>query len=184
MRGCLTGGARRAHAKAISLFVAVAAAPALLVGQSVVAAAAPASRAPAAREVALRPMTAALAAQLSKNVNRHVIVILKSQLAAAHVGTRSAALRSDAIAAYQAPLLSELREVRATHVKSFQLVDSLAATVSAGEEARLKADPAVAEVIPDVTIEGARACGCRHCDEVVEAGGRRRGRGRPTSARR
>ena len=51
--------------------------------------------------------------------------------------------------------MRELRAVRATHVKSYQLVDAFAATVSKGEVARLKANPAVAEVIPDVTIHGA-----------------------------
>ena len=102
-------------------------------------------------------MTAALAAQLSKNVNQHVIVIMKSQLAAAHVGTRAAALRSDAIAAYQAPLMSELR-AGARHPRQELTSSSTRSrpTVSAGEEARLKANPAVAEVIPDVTIEGAQ----------------------------
>ena len=55
-----------------------------------------------------------LAAQLSKDVNRHVIVILRSQLAAAHVASRAAAARSDAITAFQAPLMSEPRQVGLT----------------------------------------------------------------------
>ncbi len=101
-------------------------------------------------------MTAALAAQLSKNVNRHVIVIMKSQLAAAHVGSQAATARSEMIATNQAPVMSELRQVHATRVKAYQLINSLAATVSAGEESRLKADPTVSEVIPDVTIHGAQ----------------------------
>src|ERR1700684_4454039 len=54
----------------------------------------------------------------------------------------------------QAPLLAELHQVHATHVKSYTLVDSMAATVSKGEVAYLKADPSVKEVIPDVTIHG------------------------------
>ena len=100
-------------------------------------------------------MTAALAAELSHNVSQHVIVILKSQLAQARVGTSAAVLRSNLIAAYQAPLMAELHAVHATHIESYRLVDAFAATVSAGEESWLKEDPSIAEVIPDVTIKGA-----------------------------
>ena len=156
MRGRMAGAARRAHARsrAASLVIAAAAVPALVAGQSVGASAATA--APATPNVALQPMTPALAAQLSANVNQHVIVIMKGQLASARVGTQASAMRSDAIAAQQAPLMSELSAVHATHVKSYRLVNSLAATVSTGEEARLKANAQVAEVIPDVTIHGAQ----------------------------
>jgi hypothetical protein len=100
-------------------------------------------------------LTAALASELAKNVDRPVIVMMKSQFAPAHLGSRAARLRAEATAAYQAPLMSELREVHATHVRSYRLVDSFAATVSPGEAAWLKADPAVAEVVPDVTITDA-----------------------------
>jgi len=151
MQRRMTGGAR-AHARnrIIPLVIAAAAVPALVAGQSVVAVAATA--APAAQSVALPPMTSALAAQLSKNVNQPVIVIMKSQPAAAPVGSHAATVRAGVVASQQAPLMSELREVHATHVKAYQLVNSFAATVSAGEEARLKANPSVAEVIPDTTI--------------------------------
>ena len=37
--------------------------------------------------------------------------------------------------------MSELSKVHATHIKSYRLVDSFAATVSAGEEARLEGQP-------------------------------------------
>ncbi len=154
MRGCSMGGARKAPARTISLFVAAAAVPTLLLGQSVVAAASP--QAPVAGHASLRPMTAALAAQLSKNIDRSVIVILKSQLAPALAGSHASILRSNEIASDQAPFMSELREVHATHIKSYRLVNSFAATVSSGEEARLKANSAVDEVIPDVTIQGAQ----------------------------
>src|ERR1700744_5985856 len=82
MQGRMTGGAppTRARSRAFTFLVAAAAVPALLVGQSVLAGAATA--APAALNVATAPMTPSLAAQLSTNVNQHVIVIMKSQLAA------------------------------------------------------------------------------------------------------
>jgi hypothetical protein len=96
----------------------------------------------------------ALAAQLAKGASQHVIVLLKTQFAAAPEGSRAASARSAQVATVQAPLLRELRQVHATHLKTYTLVDSLAATVSKSEVAWLKSDPAVKEVIPDVIIHG------------------------------
>jgi Subtilase family len=154
MQGRMTGGASRAHARSRAIFLVIAAAsvPALVAGQSVAATAATA--APSAQSVATAPMTPALAAQLSQNVNQHVIVIMKSQPAAARVGSAAATARADLIAGEQKPLMGELSEVHASHIKPYRLVNSFAATVSVGEEARLKANSSVAEVIPDVTIQG------------------------------
>src|SRR5579862_1305255 len=156
MQGRMAGRARSAARKhrIFTLIAAAAAVPVLLAWQSVAALAAPTSPA-AARNAATRHLTAALAAQLSRHVDQHVIVIMKHQLPAARAGSHAAALRSAATASLQAPLLSELRKVHATHIKTYRLIDALAATVSKGEVARLKASPAVAKVIPDVTIHGA-----------------------------
>jgi len=127
--------------------------PALIGGQILIAGAASAAQAATAASAALTaPMTASLAAQLSLNVNQHVIVIMKSQLAQQHVGSHAASERASSILDSQKPLMGELSEVHATHVKQYQLINSIAATVSSGEEARLKANSAVAEVIPDSTI--------------------------------
>ena len=152
MQGRMTGGALRAHARSrvIPLVIAAVSVPALVAGQSVAAVAATA--APASSNVALAPMTPAQAAQLSQNVNQHVVVIMRNQPAAAHEGSHAATVRAGTITRQQAPFMSELREVHATHVKSYTLVNSFAATVSSGEEARLKANSSVAEVIPDTTI--------------------------------
>ena len=70
--------------------------------------------------------------QLSHNVSRHVIVILKSQLAQAHVGTSAAVLRSNRSPPTRLHLMAELHAVHATHIKSYRLVDAFAATVLPG----------------------------------------------------
>jgi hypothetical protein len=48
--------------------------------------------------------------------------------------------------------MSELAQVQARKIKPYQLVNAFAATVSDGMVARLKANPAVAQVVPDVAI--------------------------------
>jgi hypothetical protein len=85
-------------------------------------------------------MTPALAAQLSQGANHSVIVIMRNRLSGADAAND------------QAPVMGELRQVNAARVKAFRMVNSLAAQVSDGELQRLKANPAVAEVIPDVVI--------------------------------
>lgn len=101
-------------------------------------------------------LSEAQAAQLSQNADQHVIVIMKSQHAVAPAGSSAMAERSDTIGAEQAPLMDELRQVRAKNVKSFRLVNAFAATVSKDYVTRLQAHPAVAKVIPDVVIRRAK----------------------------
>jgi Subtilase family len=92
----------------------------------------------------------------SQNATRRVIVIMKRQLPVAPAGSSAARARSAAIARNQAPMISELSQLRTAHVRSFRLVNAIAATVAPAEEARLKASPAVAEVVADETVQGAR----------------------------
>ncbi|MFZ3210393.1 MAG: protease inhibitor I9 family protein, partial [Terriglobales bacterium] len=106
-------------------------------------------------------LTADLAAQLSQNADQHVIVIMKSQHPVARAGSSAMAERSDTIAAEQAPLMEELRQVHATNIKSFRLVNAFAATVSKDYVTRLKANPAVAAVAPDVTIRRPRSAAAK-----------------------
>jgi len=144
-------GSKRVRARKVPYLAAVGSVLAVVAGT---AGASAAQAAPESHSLAFAPMTKALAVQLAKNVNQHVIVILKTQFAAAHEGSRAATARSALAASTQRPLLSQLREVHATHIKAYTLVNAMAATVSKSEAAYLKADPAVREVIPDVTIKG------------------------------
>ena len=143
----------------LSVLTVSAAVAALVGGQAAIASAAPvtpksltARTSPAATRPVLKPLTAAQTAQLSKNVNQPVIVFLKNQPAQAAVGSAAAKVRSDAVMSSQQSVMSELKTVHATHMQQYSLVNSLSATVSAGEEARLKTNPLVSEVIPDVTV--------------------------------
>ncbi|MGH8209712.1 MAG: S8 family serine peptidase, partial [Steroidobacteraceae bacterium] len=89
-------------------------------------------------------LTAAEVQQLGSGTTHPVIVIMKNQLSGA-----------DALDD-QAPVMSELGQVNARRTKQFRTVNSLAATVTDAEVAHLKANPAVAMVVPDVVIHRAR----------------------------
>jgi hypothetical protein len=159
MRRYTAGRATRARAsnKPRSILITGFAVAALMAGQFFAAVAA--SAAPAAGSSAQESLSPALAAQLSQNVNQPVIVIMKSQVAQAPVGSQAAATRASQIASYQQPLMGQLSQVHATNIKQYRLFDAFAATVSAGEEAQLAANPSVSEVIPDVEIQGAQIGG-------------------------
>jgi hypothetical protein len=134
-----------------------AAVAALLGGVPAVAIAASTGGAAATSSPDFGSLTPALAARLSQNADQPVIVVLKNQFGQATVGTTAAAFsaesaRTAAVSASQAPLLTELGAVHATAIKRFTLVNSVSATVSALEEQRLAASPAVAAVIGDATV--------------------------------
>ena len=144
MRRRLAGDAR--------VLAAAASAAAVVIGTVAIGPAGTAVAAPAAGSQP--PMSAALAARLSPNATRHVLVFMKDQPAVAAPGTAAARIRASAIAASQGPVLGELARLRAPHVVAYHLVNALAATVSAAEAARLAASPAVRRVIPDAQIQG------------------------------
>ena len=138
--------------KFLSVLAVSAAATAVLGGVPAAASAATAGAARAANDPAFGSLSPTLAAQLSRNVDRPVIVVLKNQFGQAAPGTPAASARSAAVVGSQAALLTELSAVHATGIKRFTLVNSVAATVSAAEQQRLAANAAVAQVIPDATV--------------------------------
>ena len=79
--------------------------------------------------------------QTSAVADQPVIVIMK------HSQLKGAEALSD-----RAPMVNSLVQAGATHVKHFQAVNSFAATMSAAAVQRLKADPNVAMVVPDLLI--------------------------------
>jgi hypothetical protein len=96
------------------------------------------------------PLTAAEGRLLSRDVTQRVIVVLRNGLAA--TANAPAGQREKAAAAAQRPVLDELKATGSVGVTGLSLVDDIIATVSPGEEARLRANPNVAEVVPDEMI--------------------------------
>jgi hypothetical protein len=161
--------------KFLSVLVVSAAASAVLGGVPAAVIAATAGGASATTGPAFGGLPPALAAQLSKNVDRPVIVVLKNQFGRATAGTPAASARSAAVSSSQSALLTELSEVHATGIKRFTLVNSVAATVSAAEAQRLAANAAVSQVIPDATVSiPASALGLRATSAAAATTGRPR----------
>lgn len=80
-----------------------------------------------------------------------VIVVLADQHAnlklSAQGVARRAAARSD-----QQPIVADIRAAGGTGIRQLVSVNAVAAHLSSGEVARLRADPAVAEIVPDASI--------------------------------
>jgi Subtilase family len=142
--------------KAGAGLVAVAATT-LVVAQAGAAVAAPVTAGQASKGLGQRPLTSAQAAVLSANATQHVIVFLKNEPAIRSSARPQLSARSAAIASSQSGLVHELSQVHAKRVIGYRLVNAVAATVSAAEKARLKANPAIASVIPDAVIQGPSA---------------------------
>ena len=137
------------RSRALSVLIAAAVVPMLAMAQSAVAVA---STTPAAVN-AQRALSASQATRMARNADNPVVVVMKTQPAAVRDAAGQAA-RSRTISAAQAPVVNELSQVRATHVKRYGLANAVAATVSKDEAARLAVNPAVAMVVPDGTIKG------------------------------
>jgi len=81
-----------------------------------------------------------------------VIVVLKDQLTAVPADSGHLSARKAQTAAAQQPLIELAKAAGATHVVSYVLGNAFSATVSPALEATLAANPAVASVVPDLTV--------------------------------
>ncbi len=86
-----------------------------------------------------------------------VIAFLGYQPALTAAGAAGLQTRAQSIDAAQVPFLSLLRQLGATRVKTYRLVDAVAATLSPAAVRQLAATPGVTSVIPDSPIAGPRA---------------------------
>jgi hypothetical protein len=101
----------------------------------------------------LSPLPGVAAADLARNVDTPVVVVLRDQHTDLPDTAGLAASRAGALAVDQRPILADLSLTHARGVTAYKLINAVAATVSTGEAARLAADPAVAEVVPDVVVK-------------------------------
>lgn len=108
---------------------------------------------PAAAAAGPAPLTSSQAKALSANVSEKVIVVFKDQVPQAPAARNSVGARSNVEAVEQHGVLTELGQTNARNVHSYTTINAVAATVSAGEKARLASNPAVAEVVPDQIIK-------------------------------
>jgi len=97
-----------------------------------------------------RPMlSAAQVKRLAAKADKRTIIIFKNQLGRIPATRSNTRARVSAALATQAPVRAELMQLHATGVRSFSLINAMAATVSAAEIQHLQANPAVQAVVPD-----------------------------------
>jgi len=94
-------------------------------------------------------LTAAQVERLAAHATHRSIIIFKDQLTGLPARGATANARIQAANASQAGVLAELRQVRATHVHSYHIINAISATISAAEAARLQRNSAVRAVVPD-----------------------------------
>ena len=93
-------------------------------------------------------LTAAQVERLAARATHRSIIIFKNQLTTLPAKGVTANARVQAANASQAGVLSELRQVHATHVRSYHIINAISATVSSAESGRLRANPGVRAVVP------------------------------------
>jgi hypothetical protein len=140
----------RGNARVLSAgVVAAGVAAALALSSAPAAGTARAPRAPrAARAARAVPVGATAVTRVP------VIVFLKDQPEGPGASHLRSGQRFALIQAAQTPYLQQARQLGATNVKSYRLVDAFAASVPATAVRQLAASPGVADVIPDSPITG------------------------------
>jgi Subtilase family len=92
------------------------------------------------------------AVKLSTKVTNKVIIVFKNQLINIPDTARNVSVRRADVTTDQRGVVSQLKKTHSLNIKSFSLINAMSATVSPAEEASLRANAAVKEVIPDLPI--------------------------------
>jgi subtilisin family serine protease len=95
-------------------------------------------------------LSAAEIRRLSAGAKRREIIIFRDQLTGLPARKRTARARASAARASQAAVVAELARVHATHVRGYQIINAISATMSTAEATRLQHNPSVRAVVPDV----------------------------------
>ncbi len=82
---------------------------------------------------------------------QHVIVLLRDQHAQTPAAPATAGQRASALSTDQAPVRSKINRLGGNTTHAYRALNAVAATVPASAVSSLKADPAVATVVPDLT---------------------------------
>jgi hypothetical protein len=88
----------------------------------------------------------------NQSATHRVIIVLRNQVSNLPATRADVSRRRAAVVLAQAPVASSLAASGAKHVHSFTVLNAISATVSSAEQAKLKANPAVARVVPDLPI--------------------------------
>jgi hypothetical protein len=111
--------------------------------------------------------------QRAASANHRVIVVMKSQQRGRLASAGSVRTRRAAEARQRQPLIAGLTASGAKVTRQFTVMNGFAATVSAAEQQRLAADPAVGAVIPDATVKPVQVPkrrGSRRAQAAVDPG--------------
>jgi hypothetical protein len=97
-------------------------------------------------------LTAAQVTSLAADANERSIIIYKNQFPSLSVRGADATMRVSAANSAQKPVMAELRQLHASHMQGFHIINAIAATISAAEAKRLRANPAIQAVVPDAPV--------------------------------
>ena len=94
--------------------------------------------------------------QIAESTQRNVIVILRDQLPNVPPVRGAMEARAQSVTASQTSLITHLQQMRSRQIRSFNMINAFATSVSAAEEAQLAAHPLVQAVVPDRLIHQQR----------------------------
>ena len=88
----------------------------------------------------------------SSGKQERMVVVFDNQLTSLPANRAHRQARESTAASMQAPLVAQLKQVRATHITTLSLLNAVAATMPAAEAQALSHTPGVKSVVPDGTI--------------------------------